>query len=123
MVVASFLVKDLHLEWQYGANFFMKFLIDNDVASNSHGWQWTAGCGTDASPYYRIFNPVEQGKRFDEDGAYVRKYVPELAHIGGVAVHEPWLDAQGYSGGYPLRIVDHALERHESLARLAEIKV
>ncbi len=123
MVVASFLVKDLHLEWQHGANFFMKYLIDNDVASNSHGWQWTAGCGTDASPYYRIFNPVEQGKRFDEDGAYVRKYVPELAHIGGVAVHEPWLDAHGYSGGYPQRIVDHALERHESLARLAEIKV
>ena len=67
MVVASFLVKDLHIEWQHGANFFMKYLIDNDVASNAHGWQWTAGCGTDASPYYRVFNPIEQGKRFDPD--------------------------------------------------------
>ena len=122
MVVASFLVKDLHLEWQNGANYFMKYLIDNDVASNSHGWQWTAGCGTDASPYYRIFNPVEQGKRFDEEGAYVRKYVPELAHLPGIAAHEPWLAADGYAHGYPERVVDHATERLESLARLAEIK-
>ncbi|CAB4653374.1 unannotated protein [freshwater metagenome] len=123
MIVASFLVKDLHLEWQHGANFFMKYLVDNDVASNSHGWQWTAGCGTDASPYYRIFNPVEQGKRFDEDGAYVRKYVPELRHLSGIATHEPWLHADGYSQGYVQRTVDHAAERHESLARLAEIKI
>jgi deoxyribodipyrimidine photo-lyase len=123
MVVASFLAKDLHIEWQHGANFFMQYLIDNDVASNSHGWQWTAGCGTDASPYYRIFNPIEQGKRFDPEGDYIRKYVPELAHLTGADIHEPWLYLDGYSGGYIERIVDHAAERIESLARLEEIKV
>ena len=81
MVVASFLVKDLHIEWLHGADYFMKYLIDNDVASNSHGWQWTAGCGTDASPYYRVFNPIEQGRRFDPDGDYIKRYVPELRHL------------------------------------------
>ncbi len=122
MVVASFLVKDLHLEWQHGARFFSQHLIDYDIASNSHGWQWTAGCGTDASPYYRVFNPIEQGKRFDADGDYIRKYVPELAHLSANEIHEPWLYLDGYSNGYPERIVDHAAERIESLARLAEIK-
>jgi deoxyribodipyrimidine photo-lyase len=122
MVVASFLVKDLHLEWQHGARFFSQHLIDYDIASNSHGWQWTAGCGTDASPYYRVFNPIEQGKRFDTDGDYIRKYVPELAHLSASEIHEPWLYLDGYSNGYPERIVDHAAERIESLARLAEIK-
>ncbi|MFZ8911290.1 MAG: cryptochrome/photolyase family protein, partial [Candidatus Nanopelagicales bacterium] len=76
MVVASFLVKDLHLPWQRGAAHFMQWLRDGDLASNSHGWQWTAGCGTDASPYHRVFNPVGQGERFDPDGDYVRRYVP-----------------------------------------------
>jgi deoxyribodipyrimidine photo-lyase len=122
MVVASFLVKDLHLEWQLGADFFMEHLVDFDVASNAHGWQWTAGCGTDASPYYRVFNPIEQGKRFDEDGAYIRKYVPELAHLANNEIHEPWLYLDGYLHDYPERIVDHAVERLESLARLQEIK-
>jgi deoxyribodipyrimidine photo-lyase len=121
MIVASFLVKDLHLEWQHGANYFMKFLIDNDVASNSHGWQWTAGCGTDASPYYRIFNPIEQGKKFDPNGDYIRKYVPELAHVNNDEIHEPWKYLDGSSQGYPAPIVDHAAERLESLARLEEI--
>jgi len=122
MVVASFLVKDLHLEWQVGERFFAEHLVDYDVASNAHGWQWTAGCGTDASPYYRIFNPIEQGKRFDENGDYIRKYVPELAHLSASEIHEPWLFLDGYSKGYPERVVDHALERLESLARLQEIK-
>lgn len=122
MIVASFLVKDLHIEWQHGANFFMKYLIDNDVASNSHGWQWTAGCGTDASPYYRVFNPVEQGKRFDPDGNYIKKYVPELAHLSGTEIHEPWNFLDGYLHGYSNRIVDHAKERLESLSRLQEIQ-
>ncbi len=122
MVVASFLVKDLHLEWQLGADFFMEHLVDFDVASNAHGWQWTAGCGTDASPYYRVFNPIEQGKRFDADGDYIRKYVPELAHLSAAEIHEPWLFLDGYSHGYPERVVDHAVERLESLARLQEIK-
>lgn len=123
MVVASFLVKDLHIEWQHGANFFMKYLIDNDVASNSHGWQWTAGCGTDASPYYRVFNPIEQGKRFDPEADYIKKYIPELAHLSAADAHEPWESDSGYDKGYPKRIVDHATERLESLARLDEIKV
>ena len=122
MVVASFLVKDLHLEWQVGERFFAQHLVDYDVASNAHGWQWTAGCGTDASPYYRIFNPIEQGKRFDENGDYIRRYVPELAHLSASEIHEPWLFLDGYSKGYPERVVDHATERLESLARLQEIK-
>ena len=122
MVVASFLVKDLHLEWQLGERFFAKHLVDFDVASNAHGWQWTAGSGTDASPYYRVFNPIEQGKRFDSNGDYIRKYVPELAHLSAAEIHEPWLYLNGYSKGYPERIVDHGLERLESLARLKEIK-
>jgi deoxyribodipyrimidine photo-lyase len=122
MVVASFLVKDLHLEWQHGADFFAEHLADFDIASNSHGWQWTAGTGTDASPYYRIFNPTEQGKKFDSDGDYIRKYVPELAHLSAGEIHEPWLSADGLSKGYPERIVDHAIERIESLERLNELK-
>ena len=122
MVVASFLVKDLHLEWQLGERFFADHLVDYDVASNAHGWQWTAGTGTDASPYYRVFNPIEQGKRFDENGDYIRKYVPELAHLSAAEIHEPWHYLDGYSKGYPERLVDHAIERLESLERLKEIK-
>jgi deoxyribodipyrimidine photo-lyase len=122
MVVASFLVKDLHLEWQLGERFFAQHLVDYDVASNAHGWQWTAGTGTDASPYYRVFNPIEQGRRFDENGDYIRKYVPELAHLSAAEIHEPWLFLDGYSQNYSERIVDHAVERIESLERLKEIK-
>lgn len=123
MVVASFLVKDLHFEWQLGAEFFEQHLTDFDPASNAHGWQWTAGCGTDASPYYRVFNPVLQGLKFDPNGDYVRKWIPELAHLPGASVHEPWNDLMGYQFGYPAPVVDHALERQESLARLEELKV
>jgi deoxyribodipyrimidine photo-lyase len=121
MVVASFLIKDLHIEWQHGARHFMKWLRDGDVASNSHGWQWTAGCGTDAAPYFRIFNPIEQGRKFDPNGDYIRKYVPELRHLDATQIHEPWLFLDGLGQGYPQRIVDHAIERQEALARLAEI--
>ena len=123
MIVASFLVKDLHLEWQEGARHFETLLTDFDPASNAHGWQWTAGSGTDASPYYRVFNPVMQGYKFDPNGDYVRKYIPELRHIDGADVHEPWNLVHGYLQGYAERIVDHAAEREESLARLEEIKV
>jgi deoxyribodipyrimidine photo-lyase len=123
MVVASFLAKDLHIEWQHGALFFEEHLVDFDIASNAHGWQWTAGCGTDASPYYRVFNPIEQGKRFDENGDYIRKYVPELAHLSADEIHEPWDSTDGYKNGYPKKLVEHSLERLESLARLEEIKV
>jgi deoxyribodipyrimidine photo-lyase len=123
MIVASFLVKDLHLEWQLGAAWFEENLTDFDPASNAHGWQWTAGCGTDASPYYRVFNPILQGYKFDPRGDYVRKYVPELAHILDSGIHEPWNRLDGLVNGYPAPIVDHSVERDEALARLAEIKV
>lgn len=122
MVTASFLVKDLHLEWQQGAAWFAQWLRDFDMASNQHGWQWTAGCGTDAAPYFRIFNPVTQGLRFDPDGSYVRKFIPELAHIAGSQVHEPWDVIDGYQHDYPERIVDHSVERDESLRRYEAIK-
>jgi deoxyribodipyrimidine photo-lyase len=122
MIVASFLIKDLHIEWQHGARHFMKWLTDGDLASNSHGWQWVAGCGTDASPYYRIFNPIEQGKRFDPVGDYVRKYIPELRRIKDGSLHEPWLLPEELTLGYPKPIIDHADQRREALLRLAELK-
>ena len=122
MVVASFLVKDLHVEWQHGARWFMQHLVDGDLASNAHGWQWTAGCGTDAAPYFRIFNPITQGKRFDPEGTYVRRYVPELEHLDGASAHEPWTADDGYAKGYPKPIVSHADERQEALRRYEAIK-
>jgi deoxyribodipyrimidine photo-lyase len=100
----------------------MQPLRDGDLASNQHGWQWTAGCGTDAAPYFRVFNPVGQGQRFDPDGEYVRRYVPELAHLAGGAAHEPWAHPDGYAHGYPERIVDHAAERLEALARYQQLR-
>ncbi len=121
MIVASFLTKDLHIEWTYGARHFMQHLVDGDLASNNHGWQWTAGTGTDAAPFYRVFNPVTQGQKFDPDGDYVRRWVPELAGIAGKAVHEPWtLDEQ--PRGYPERIVDHAAERKVALERYQQTR-
>ncbi len=119
MIVASFLVKDLHLPWQWGARHFMDRLVDGDLASNSHGWQWTAGTGTDASPYYRVFNPIAQGERFDPQGAYVRQWVPELAGVADGEVHAPWMAHRGPPLGYPGPIVDHAAERVEALRRYA----
>ena len=117
MATASFLTKDLHVWWPVGARHFLDHLIDGDLASNNHGWQWVAGTGTDASPYFRVFNPVTQSRRFDPDGTYVRRWVPELAHLDGAAAHEPWKHDDGYAHGYPQRIVDHAQERLEALAR------
>jgi deoxyribodipyrimidine photo-lyase type I len=122
MITASFLTKDLHVWWPHGARHFLDHLLDGDIASNSHGWQWVAGTGTDASPYFRVFNPITQGIRFDPHGDYVRRWVPELAHIEGAAVHEPWLLLDGLTQGYPERIVDHAEERTEALSRLAALK-
>ncbi len=109
MIVASFLVKDLHLEWQHGARHFMHWLVDGDLASNQHGWQWTAGCGTDAAPYFRVFNPVTQGRKFDPDGTYIKTWVPELRDAADP--HEP-VDP----------IVDHAEERLEALDRYERIR-
>ncbi|WP_133980935.1 cryptochrome/photolyase family protein [Kribbella voronezhensis] len=119
MVVASFLVKDLHVHWKYGARWFMRQLRDGDLASNSLNWQWVAGCGADASPYFRIFNPTTQGLKFDPSGSYVRHWVPELADLAGKAVHEPW---KHDVPAYPRPIVDHAEARQESLRRYAAIK-
>ena len=122
MVTASFLVKDLHLPWQLGARWFMDRLCDGDLASNAHGWQWVAGCGTDAAPFHRVFNPVLQGLKFDPDGDYVRRYVPELRHLPGAAAHEPWKFADGYAAGYPKRLVDHAAERLVALQDYATLR-
>jgi deoxyribodipyrimidine photo-lyase len=121
MIVASFLVKDLNVEWQHGARHFMQHLVDGDLASNQHGWQWTAGTGTDPAPYYRVFNPVTQGRKFDPDGDYVRRWVPELREVGGAAVHEPW-DLPERPSDYPERIVDHATARAEALARYQTVR-
>ncbi len=118
MLVASFLVKDLHLPWQWGARHFMRHLVDGDLASNSHGWQWAAGTGTDAAPYFRVFNPTTQAHRFDPDGDYVRRWVPELSGIGGGAVHEPGLLRPA---DYPAPMVDHAAERDEALHRYRQV--
>ena len=82
-------VKDLLIDWRWGEQWFMRCLVDGDPAANNGGWQWTAGTGTDAAPYFRIFNPVTQGRKFDPDGDYVRRWLPELAGVPGPAVHEP----------------------------------
>ena len=122
MIVGSFLCKDLHLHWRRGARHFMQHLRDGDLASNQQGWQWIAGTGTDPSPYFRVFNPVKQGRDHDPDGDYVRRYVPELRGVEGPAVHEPWTLPGGLPEGYPERIVDHAAERQEALRRYAAVK-
>lgn len=117
MITASFLVKDLHLDWQRGARWFMHHLVDGDLASNQHGWQWTAGTGTDAAPFFRIFNPTTQGQRFDPDGTYVRRWIPELAAVPAKWIHAPADAPDGVPAGYPEPIVDHREERAESLRR------
>ena len=114
MITASFLVKDLHLPWQWGARHFMRHLVDGDIASNNHGWQWTAGTGTDAAPYFRIFNPQSQSEKFDPNGEYIREWIPELAGCPTKQLHTP--GAGGFVG-YAQPIVDHSVEREESLAR------
>ena len=114
MIVASFLVKDLHLPWQWGARWFFTQLVDADIASNQHGWQWCAGTGTDAAPYFRVFNPTAQGEKFDPDGVYVRRWVPELAEVKAGDVHKL---KSGRPAEYPEPIVDHGAERLEALRR------
>ncbi|MDH3336620.1 MAG: DNA photolyase family protein [Gammaproteobacteria bacterium] len=124
MIVASFLVKDLLIPWQQGADWFLDTLVDADLANNSAGWQWVAGCGTDAAPYFRIFNPVLQGKKFDPAGDYVRRWVPELAAMPDEHIHAPWgasIETQISCGvvigdDYPRPIVDHGKARQNALA-------
>jgi deoxyribodipyrimidine photo-lyase len=130
MIVASFLVKDLLIDWRWGERWFMQHLVDGDPAANNGGWQWTAGTGTDAAPYFRIFNPITQGYKFDPDGEYVRRWVPELAGVVGAAVHEPGQltpleqRAAGVVIGqdYPFPIVDHRIARDRTLAAFAAAK-
>ena len=116
MIVASFLTKDLHIDWRTGERWFMRRLVDGDPASNNGGWQWAASTGADAQPYFRIFNPTTQGERFDPGGEYVRRWVPELEGLRGKAVHRPWT-APLESRAYPAPIVDHPRERASALAR------
>ena len=123
MLVASFLTKDLLIPWQDGARWFWNTLVDADLANNTQGWQWTAGCGADAAPYFRIFNPVTQSMKFDPDGAYVRRWVPELSLMPSEWIHRPWeapsaaLEGAGVRLGttYPEPIVDHAQARERAL--------
>lgn len=130
MAVASFLVKDLLLPWQAGARWFWDTLVDADLANNTLGWQWTAGCGADAAPYFRIFNPVSQGTKFDPAGNYIRRWVPELARLPTEWIHEPWkafekdLATAGVRLGetYPRPIVDHATARVRALEALQQMK-
>ena len=116
MIVASFLTKDLLIDWREGARFFFERLVDGDPASNSGGWQWSASTGTDAQPYFRIFNPVAQGRRWDPDGAYVRRWVPELRGVADRHVHAPW-EAGALPSDYPPPVVDHAVQRGIALER------
>jgi deoxyribodipyrimidine photo-lyase len=124
MIVASFLTKDLLIDWRWGERYFMQQLIDGDTAANNGGWQWSAGTGTDAQPYFRIFNPISQGETFDPDGTYVKRYIPELANIPTKYIHAPWLmppmlmhEVRCLIGhDYPAPIVDHATQRVKALA-------
>ena len=122
MIVASFLVKDLLVPWQEGARWFWDTLVDADLANNTLGWQWVAGCGADAAPYFRIFNPTTQGQRYDPDGAYVKRFVPELADLDGRRLHEPWRAPDAQLGDYPQPIVDHGQARKLALAAYSRIK-
>jgi len=132
MIAASFLTKDLHLHWSRGEKWFERQLADADLANNNGGWQWAAGTGTDAAPYFRIFSPVLQSKRFDPEGAYIRRFLPELARVPAAKIHEPWTmtsDEQRAAGcrigsddGYPAPILDHAREREAALAMFEEIR-
>lgn len=129
MIVASFLIKDLLVDWRRGEAWFWDTLVDADLASNAQNWQWVAGSGADASPYFRIFNPVTQGQKFDSAGRYVRRWVPELARVSDKWIHAPWtappevLRDAGVRLGhdYPRPIVDHAMARDRALAALKEI--
>ena len=121
MIVASFLIKDLLIPWQEGERWFWDTLVDADIGANSASWQWVAGCGADASPYYRIFNPVLQGQKFDPEGAYVKKWVPELKDVSTEFIHCPW-DMAVPPKSYAKRIVDHAMARDRALEAFKKIK-
>jgi deoxyribodipyrimidine photo-lyase len=121
MIVASFLTKDLLIHWQEGERYFMQRLIDGDPAANNGGWQWAAGTGTDAQPFFRIFNPVSQSEKFDPDGAYIRRWVPELRDVPKEYVHAPWMMPTPPKG-YPPPIVDHAFARQRTLSAFKAVR-
>tara|TARA_Y100000588_G_scaffold57256_1_gene55170 strand:- start:87 stop:1478 length:1392 start_codon:yes stop_codon:yes gene_type:complete len=120
MVVASFLVKHLLIHWRHGADWFWDTLVDADLASNTQGWQWTAGCGADAAPYFRIFNPTTQAKKFDPNGDYIRRWVPELRHLSAPEIFEPSTSVEEYL--YPKPIVNHSQARTRALKAFKKIK-
>ena len=123
MVVASFLAKDLHIHWRLGEDYFMSRLIDGDLAANNGGWQWAAGTGADAAPYFRVFNPTTQGQRFDPQGDFIRTWVSELADLPATYVHQPhdWLRLKGRQD-YPAPMVDHAVARVRAIEMFRELE-
>lgn len=116
MITAMFLTKDLHLDWKLGESHFMQHLIDGEIASNNGGWQWSAGTGADAAPYFRIQNPWTQTARYDPEGTYIKRWIPELANVPAKKLQAPPADGQPLAPGYPLPCVDHAAERLRTLA-------
>ena len=130
MIVGSLLVQHLLQHWTEGARWFWDTLVDADLANNTLGWQWIGGCGADAAPYFRIFNPIIQGEKFDPDGKYVARYVPELKNLPAQFIHRPWdlgeLDLRGMGvtlgKNYPSPIVEHAEGRARALAAFAKLK-
>ncbi len=130
MIAASFLIKHLMIDWRHGEAWFWDTLVDADEANNAASWQWVAGSGADAAPYFRIFNPIMQGEKFDPAGDYVRRYVPELAKVPAEVIHAPWtasparLAAAGVKLGdtYPAPIVDHDAARKRALAAFERLK-
>lgn len=124
MIVASFLVKDLHLDWRLGEAYFMQQLVDGSFAANNGGWQWSAGTGTDAAPYFRVFNPQRQGEKFDPSGSYIRKWVDELKQVPAKHIHTPygWLQQYDRSNSYPKPIVDHGTMRDTFITTFKQVK-
>ena len=130
MVVASFLVKDLGIDWRWGERYFAEHLNDFDLSANNGGWQWASSRGCDAQPYFRIFNPISQSEKFDPEGKFIRRYVPELTQLPTAAVHAPWLakpmELQTaevvISKTYPAPLVEHAQAREKTLERYAVVK-
>jgi deoxyribodipyrimidine photo-lyase len=123
MIVAMFLTKDLLISWQRGERYFMQQLLDGELAANNGGWQWSAGCGTDAAPYFRIFNPTSQGEKFDPKGDFVRRWIPELSAVPEELIHQPWENPLLLARTrYPAPIVDHAHQREKCLAMFKAVK-
>ena len=122
MIVASFLTKHLLIDWRLGADWFLDTLVDADLANNSASWQWVAGCGADAAPYFRIFNPILQSQKFDPDGVYIRQWVPELAQLSNQYLHQPWTEDTLLKKGYPEPIIAHEVARKRALECYKQIK-